>query len=83
MRVKYRMRIPGDEVVYRSLKVDDVDEGLVIETSYQKKYNMLELYVETDSIGSLKNVLNDYFKNYEMSLKILKLVRERYKGDSQ
>ncbi|HIP15786.1 MAG TPA: hypothetical protein EYG87_00955 [Methanothermococcus okinawensis] len=77
------MRIPGDEVVYRSLKVDDVDEGLVIETSYQKKYNMLELYVETDSIGSLKNVLNDYFKNYEMSLKILKLVRERYKGDSQ
>ena len=83
MRVKYRMRIPGDEVVYRSLKVDDVDEGLVIETSYQKKYNMLGLYVETDSIGSLKNVLNDYFKNYEMSLKILKLVRERYKGDSQ
>jgi len=83
VRVKYRMRIPGDEVVYRSLKVDDVDEGLVIETSYQKKYNMLELYVETDSIGSLKNVLNDYFKNYEMSLKILKLVRERYKGDSQ
>jgi len=83
VRVKYRMRIPGDEVVYRSLKVDDVDEGLVIETSYQKEYNMLGLYVETDSIGSLKNVLNDYFKNYEMSLKILKLVRERYKGDSQ
>lgn len=83
MRVKYRMRIPGDEVVYRSLKVDDVNEGLVIDTSYQEKYNMLELYVETDSIGSLKNVLNDYFKNYEMSFKILELVREGYKGDNR
>ncbi|HIQ39340.1 MAG TPA: hypothetical protein EYH53_04965 [Methanothermococcus okinawensis] len=77
------MRIPGDEVVYRSLKVDDVNEGLVIDTSYQEKYNMLELYVETDSIGSLKNVLNDYFKNYEMSFKILELVREGYKGDNR
>jgi len=83
VRVKYRMRIPGDEVVYRSLKVDDVNEGLVIDTSYQEKYNMLELYVETDSIGSLKNVLNDYFKNYEMSFKILELVREGYKGDNR
>ena len=83
MRVKYKMRIPGDEVVYRSLKVDDVNEGLVIETSYQEKDRMLELYVETDSIGSLKNVLNDYFKNYEMSLRILELVREGYKGDSR
>lgn len=83
MRIKYKMRIPGDEVVYRSLKVDDVNEGLVIETSYQEKDRMLELYVETDSIGSLKNVLNDYFKNYEMSFRILELVREGYKGDKR
>ncbi|WP_253254768.1 KEOPS complex subunit Pcc1 [Methanofervidicoccus sp. A16] len=83
MRVKYRMRIPGDEVVYRSLKVDDVNEGLIIETSYQEKDNILELYVETDSIGSLKNILDDYFKNYEMSFRILELVREEYKGDSR
>lgn len=83
MRVKYRMRIPGDEIVYRSLKVDDVNEGLIIETSYQEKDNILELYVETDSIGSLKNVLDDYFKNYEMSFRILELVREEYKGDSR
>ena len=83
MRVKYRMRIPGDEIVYRSLKVDDVNEGLIIETSYQEKDNILELYVETDSIGSLKNVLDDYFKNYEMSFRILKLVREEYKGDNR
>jgi len=83
VRVKYRMRIPGNEIVYRSLKVDDVNEGLVIETSYQKESNILELYVETDSIGSLKNVLDDYFKNYEMSLRILELVREGYKGDSR
>ncbi|AXI25882.1 hypothetical protein CFE53_02590 [Methanofervidicoccus sp. A16] len=77
------MRIPGDEVVYRSLKVDDVNEGLIIETSYQEKDNILELYVETDSIGSLKNILDDYFKNYEMSFRILELVREEYKGDSR
>lgn len=83
MRVKYRMRIPGDEIVYRSLKVDDVNEGLIIETSYQEKDNILELYVETDSIGSLKNILDDYFKNYEMSFRILELVREEYKGDSR
>jgi len=83
VRVKYRMRIPGDEIVYRSLKVDDVNEGLIIETSYQEKDNILELYVETDSIGSLKNVLDDYFKNYEMSFRILELVREEYKGDSR
>ena len=83
MRVKYRMRIPGNEVVYKSLKVDDVNEGLIIETSYQEKDNILEVYVETNSIGSLKNVLDDYFKNYEMSLRILELVREGYKGDSR
>lgn len=75
MRVRYRMRIPGNEIVYRSLKVDDVNEGLIIRTSYNGE--KLELYVETDSIGSLKNVLDDYFKNYEMSLKILEIVRER------
>ena len=83
MRVKYRMRIPGNEVVYKSLKVDDVNEGLIIETSYQEKDNILEVYVETNSIGSLKNVLDDYFKNYEMSLRILELVREGYKGGSR
>ena len=83
MKVKYRMRIPGNEVVYKSLKVDDVNEGLIIETSYQEKDNILEVYVETNSIGSLKNVLDDYFKNYEMSLRILELVREGYKGDSR
>jgi len=83
VRVKYRMRIPGNEVVYKSLKVDDVNEGLIIETSYQEKDNILEVYVETNSIGSLKNVLDDYFKNYEMSLRILELVREGYKGDSR
>ncbi|MBW9223139.1 hypothetical protein KKP90_00875 [Methanothermococcus sp. SCGC AD-155-E23] len=76
MRVRYRMRIPGNEIVYRSLKVDDVNEGLIIRTSYNGEKEMLELYVETDSIGSLKNVLDDYFKNYEMSLKILEIVRE-------
>jgi len=81
VRIKFRMRIPGNEVVYRSLKVDDVDEGLVIKTSYEREKKMLELYVETDSLGSLKNVLEDYFKNYEMSLKILEIVREGYKGD--
>jgi len=75
VRVRYRMRIPGNEIVYRSLKVDDVNEGLIIRTSYNGE--KLELYVETDSIGSLKNVLDDYFKNYEMSLKILEIVRER------
>lgn len=75
MRVRYRMRIPGNEIVYRSLKVDDVNEGLIIRTSYNGE--KLELYVETDSIGSLKNVLDDYFKNYEMSLKILEIVKER------
>ncbi|HIQ32396.1 MAG TPA: hypothetical protein EYH55_02825 [Methanothermococcus okinawensis] len=69
------MRIPGNEIVYRSLKVDDVNEGLIIRTSYNGE--KLELYVETDSIGSLKNVLDDYFKNYEMSLKILEIVKER------
>jgi len=83
VKVKYRMRIPGNEVVYKSLKVDDVNEGLIIETSYQEKDNILEVYVETNSIGSLKNVLDDYFKNYEMSLRILELVREGYKGDSR
>jgi len=76
VRVRYRMRIPGNEIVYRSLKVDDVNEGLIIRTSYNGEKGMLELYVETDSIGSLKNVLDDYFKNYEMSLKILEIVRE-------
>jgi len=75
VRVRYRMRIPGNEIVYRSLKVDDVNEGLIIRTSYNGE--KLELYVETDSIGSLKNVLDDYFKNYEMSLKILEIVKER------
>ena len=83
MRIKYKMKIPGNEIVYRSLKVDDVKEGLIIETSYQKESNILELYVETDSIGSLKNVLDDYFKNYEMSFRILELVREEYKGDKR
>ncbi|MBW9221700.1 hypothetical protein KKP97_01440 [Methanothermococcus sp. SCGC AD-155-C09] len=74
-KIKYRMALPGKKIIYKSLKVDDVEDGLIIKTSYDYDLKLLELYIETNSIGSLKNIIDDYFINYEMSLKIMELIK--------
>ena len=74
-KIKYRMILPGKETIYKSLKVDDVEDGLIIKTSYDYDLKLLELYIETNSIGSLKNIIDDYFINYEMSLKIMEFIK--------
>ncbi|MBW9220603.1 hypothetical protein KKP91_00050 [Methanothermococcus sp. SCGC AD-155-M21] len=74
-KIKYKMTLPGKEAIYKSLKVDDVEDGLIIKTSYDYDLKLLELYIETNSIGSLKNIIDDYFINYEMSLKIMEFIK--------
>ena len=74
-KIKYRMALPGKEIIYKSLRVDDVEDGLIIKTSYDYDLKLLELYIETNSIGSLKNIIDDYFINYEMSLKIMEFIK--------
>ncbi|WP_292460420.1 KEOPS complex subunit Pcc1 [Methanothermococcus sp.] len=68
--ITFKMKIPANENIVKSLKVDDVSNGLIIKTTYNKNIKSLELLIKTNSIGSLKNILDDYFINYDM-VKIL------------
>ena len=69
--IKFKMEIPANEDIFKSLEVDDVFDGLIIKTTYDKDLKNLKLYVKTNSIGSLKNILDDYFINYDMATNII------------
>lgn len=69
--IKFKMEIPANEDIFKSLEVDDVFDGLIIKTTYDKDLKTLKLYVKTNSIGSLKNILDDYFINYDMATNII------------
>lgn len=71
--IKFKMKIPANEEIVKSLEVDDVYDGLIIKTTYDKNLKTLNLDVKTSSIGSLKNILDDYFTNYELSLNIFEI----------
>ena len=71
--IKFKMEIPANEEIVKSLEVDDVSDGLVIKTTYNKNLKTLNLDIKTSSVGSLKNILDDYFINYELALNIFKI----------
>jgi hypothetical protein len=71
--IKFKMEIPANENIVKSLEVDDVSDGLVIKTTYNKNLKTLNLDIKTSSVGSLKNILDDYFINYELALNIFKI----------
>ncbi len=74
--ILFKMNLEGNEIIYKSLKVDDVSDGLIIKTEL-KDNNILQLNVKTRTIGSLKNILDDYFTNYQLVLNVLKLTNDR------
>jgi hypothetical protein len=71
--IKFKMEIPANEEIVKSLEVDDMSDGLIIKTTYNKNLKTLNLDVKTSSIGSLKNILDDYFTNYELALNIFEI----------
>ncbi len=78
--IKFKMKIPANEEIVKSLEVDDVSDGLVIKTIYNKNLKTLNLDINTNSIGSLKNILDDYFINYELSLNIFEIGKNKIKS---
>ncbi|MCS3900462.1 KEOPS complex subunit Pcc1 [Methanococcus voltae] len=81
--IKYKMGFNSSKIVVDSLKIDDVDEGLIITTKFEElndknlttmeNNGKLVFSVQTNSIGSLKNIIDDFFVNYEMAEKIQKM----------
>ncbi|AEF97088.1 KEOPS complex subunit Pcc1 [Methanotorris igneus] len=74
MKVRFKMNIPSKEEICESLKVDNTSEGIIIKVNC--KQNNMEVYIETHSIGSLKNALDDLFVNYSMGESIVKIARD-------
>ncbi|MBP2200970.1 hypothetical protein J3E07_000368 [Methanococcus voltae] len=78
--VTYKMGFDSSKIIVDSLKVDDVNAGLIIKTNFEEFENKdmdrlqntgkLVFSVETNSIGSLKNIIDDFFVNLEMAEKI-------------
>ncbi|MBP2142963.1 hypothetical protein J2127_000104 [Methanococcus voltae] len=79
--VTYKMGFDSSKIIVDSLKVDDVNAGLVIKTNFEefetnknnknnKNTGKLVFSVETNSMGSLKNIIDDFFVNFEMAEKI-------------
>jgi len=73
--IKFKMEIPSNEEIVKSLKVDDISNELIIKTTYDKDLKSLKLLVKTNSMGSLKNILDDYFINYDLTMKLLEQIR--------
>ncbi|AEH07059.1 KEOPS complex subunit Pcc1 [Methanothermococcus okinawensis] len=71
--ITLEMKIPSNENIVKSLEVDDIKNGLIIKTTYNKNLKNLELLVKTNTIGSLKNILDDYFVNYNMVMDIIEI----------
>lgn len=69
--IEFKMEIPASEEIFKSLEVDDVSDGLVIKTTYDNDLKNLKLLIKTNSVGSLKNILDDYFINYDMTTDII------------
>jgi hypothetical protein len=74
MKVKFKMNISTEEEICESLKVDNTCDGIIIKVNC--KQNNMEVYIETHSIGSLKNALDDLFVNYSMGEKIVKIAKD-------
>ena len=77
VEIYFKMELPSNENEVNSLKVDDIADGLVIQTNYDNKKENLVLEIKTNSIGSLNNILDDYFVNYEMALNIMDLTKNK------
>ncbi|ABR56683.1 KEOPS complex subunit Pcc1 [Methanococcus aeolicus] len=77
--IYFKMELPSNENEVNSLKVDDMDDGLVIQTNYNHSTKNLILEIKTNSTGSLNNILDDYFVNYEMMLNIMDLTKNNVK----
>ncbi|ABR55422.1 conserved hypothetical protein [Methanococcus vannielii SB] len=71
MKVNYSMKFKSEKEVIKSLNVDDVNDGLIIKTEYRD--DCINLNIITNSTGSLKNILDDFFVNYELVEQVFNL----------
>jgi len=71
MQVNYKMMFKSEKDIIESLKVDDVNDGLIIKTEFED--NNLKFEINTNKIGSLKNILDDFFVNYELAEKVVNI----------
>jgi len=71
MQVNYKMMFKSEKEIIESLKVDDVNDGLIIKTEFED--NNLKFEINTNKIGSLKNILDDFFVNYELAEKVVNI----------
>ncbi len=71
--IEFKIELPASAHIVKSLEVDDLDNGLTIKTLYDKNTRFLKLHIKTNSIGSLKNVFDDFIVNYELASNIIQI----------
>ncbi|EHP85252.1 KEOPS complex subunit Pcc1 [Methanotorris formicicus] len=74
MKVRFNMNIPTEEEICKSLEVDNTNEGIIIKV--ECKQNNMDVYIETHTIGSLKNALDDLFANFSVGEDVLKIAKD-------
>ncbi|BAP62794.1 KEOPS complex subunit Pcc1 [Methanococcus maripaludis] len=71
MKIDFEMTYDSKKEIVDSLKVDDIDDGLIIDTKFDN--DEIKVNIKTNSVGSLKNILDDFFVNYELAENIVNL----------
>ncbi len=73
----FKLEFPANKDIANNLKVDDMNNGMIINTEYNENSENLILEIKTKSIGSINNILDDYFTNYEMILNINDILNKK------
>ena len=73
----FKLEFPTNKNIVNNLKVDDMNNGMIINTEYNENSENLILEIKTKSIGSINNILDDYFTNYEMILNINDILNKK------